>query len=49
MGVDKMSEAMKVFGFVLDNSQEVLKQINQNVYNILGVNTQDEKLSEFIM
>lgn len=44
-----MSEAMKVFGFVLDNSQEVLKQINQNVYNILGVNTQDEKISEFIM
>lgn len=44
-----MNEAMKVFGFVLDNSQDILKQVNQNVYNILGINTQDERLREFVM
>lgn len=44
-----MSEAMKVFELVLDNSQNLSKEINQNVYKILGVNTQDKHLNEFIM
>ena len=44
-----MSEAMKVFGLVLDNSQNISKQINQNVFNLLGINTQDEKLNEYII
>ena len=44
-----MSEATKVFGFVMDNSEQILKEINQNMFNTLGINTQDEKLKEFIM
>lgn len=44
-----MSESMKAFSFVMDNSQEISKQIVQNVFNLLEVKTQDEKLNEFII
>lgn len=42
-----MGEATKLFKFILDNQQEMQKQVIQNVYNL--IKTEDEKFNECIM
>lgn len=42
-----MNEAMEFFRFIVDNSQEMSKQVLLNVYNV--VKTKDEKFNEYIM
>lgn len=42
-----MGEAMEFFKFILDNQQEMQKQVMQDVFNI--IKTKDEKFNEYIM
>ncbi len=42
------SNAMNAFGMVLDNSNELEKEIRAKIIELLGVNSKDEHLTEYI-
>ncbi len=42
------NNAMNAFGMVLDNSSELEKEIRNNIIGLLGVNSQDDHLTEYI-
>lgn len=42
------SNAMNAFGMVLDNSSEFEKEIKANIIKLLGINSKDEHLTEYI-
>ncbi len=41
-------KALEIFGIVLDNSENLAKEIREQIYKSIGINSENEKLNEFI-
>ena len=42
------NNAMNAFGMVLDNSSELEKEIRTNIIRLMGINSKDDRLIEYI-
>ena len=42
------NDGIKVMTFILDNQDNISKEIRNEVYNLLGINTKSEQLTEFV-
>ncbi|MBQ8193291.1 MAG: hypothetical protein IJZ46_04410 [Bacilli bacterium] len=43
-----MNEASKIFAEVLDNSSNIVVEIRNEVFKLLGINTQNQQLTEYV-